>query len=141
MYAEPFVSDVDNTVASTLHTNTYNLISFPSGQASIRKNAATDDGSKVEVMRISHQVVGSGSSARDRHLVRFEVSSNDLNDDVGTTAPAVAYAVFDIPRVNLAEGAPETLARQLCGFLRGANADDEAPDYATNFAKLMNGEM
>jgi len=141
MYAEPLVLDYDASVASGNSEQTYNLISFPTGNSSVRKNAAADTGVLPEVMKISHQTVGKGTSMRDRHLVRFEVSSDDGDGNIGTTDPAVVYMVFDIPRSNCNGNTPTILARQLCGFLRDADADDTAPDYDTNLAKLLNGEM
>jgi hypothetical protein len=139
MYTDPFVCDYDSTSPNT--TQTFNRIQAPTvGQGSVYKNDETDAGTAPEWCKISHQVVGKGSAVRDRHLVRFELSSVDADDNVGTTAPAVAYAVFDIPRTNISATGPTVLARMLVGFLRGANADDSAPDYTTNFAKLMNGE-
>lgn len=141
MYAEPFVCDYDSTVASGSTPQTFAVISFPTGRSSLRKNNAADTGALPEVMKVSHEVVGKGAGARDRHMIRFEVSSTDTDDNVGTTTPAVAYAVFDIPRLNCLTNTPTILARMLTGFLRGANADDGTPDYTTNLAKLLNGEI
>lgn len=144
MYAEPFVCDYDGTVAVGNTPQTYNLISFPSGNASIRKNVLTDTGLLPEWMKISHQVVGKGEAVRDRHLIRFEQSSTDADDNVGTTLPCVAYIVMDVPRKNCLATTPLALVRQLVGFLRNANADDTAPDYTSagcNWLKFLNSEM
>lgn len=142
MYAEPLVLDYDAIVSSGNSEQTYNLISFPSGTSSIRRNDGVDSGSIPERLKISHQVVGKGVSIRDRHLVRFELSSVDDDSNVGTTQSAVAYVVFDIPRLNIVPASATTiLSRSLCGFLRDADSDDALPDYATNTAKLANGEM
>lgn len=142
MYDEPLVTDYDHTVASGKTPQTYNLISFPSGNASVRKNVLVDDGTVPETMKVSHQVVGKGTAVRDRHLVRFEQSSDDGDGNIATTTPAVAYVVLDIPRQNIdVSEVPYALTRQLCGFLRGANADDTSPEYTTNLWKLLNGEM
>lgn len=139
-YAEPFVCDVDNTSPS--HQRTFNFAGYTGQFASERHNAADDDVNHLNVLKIAHTVVGKGLATRDRHLVRFEAESDDGDGNIGLTAPAVVYAVLDIPRYNITAGASLALVRQLVGFLRTANADDTAPDYATdsNYKKLVNQE-
>jgi len=138
MYADPFVCPNDN-VSPGVESRTYDLISFPTGSQSIRKNAATDDGLSPEWMKVSHQVVGKGDAIRDRHMVRFEASSVD-GTAIGTHQSVVAYAVFDIPRAYKGASIEYQLCRQLCGFLRGIK-DGEISVLTTNFAKLLNGEI
>lgn len=142
MYADPFVADVDTTVASGNTPQTYDLITLPQAGSSVRKNAAVDAGTWPEWLKISHQTVGKGVLTRDRHVVRFEISSDDGDGNIGTTTPAVAYVVFDLPRQNCGDNAAPNLARSLVGFLRTANFDDTNAAYGsgTNFAKFLNGE-
>lgn len=138
MYSDPLVAKNDNKSPAT-ESRTYNLVTNPYGvNGSVRKNAATDDGTFPEWCKISHQVAGRGNAIRDRHTVRFEASSVD-GTAIGTHAPCVAQVVFDIPRSYKAVNVEYQLVRQLVGFLRD-QIDDGIADYTTNFAKLLNGE-
>lgn len=144
MFPEPFVCDFDIVNTDPNKEVTFNIIGWPGGAGSVRKNIATDEGLMPEWLKISHQQVGKGNALRDRHLVRFEVSSTDENGNVGTSIPAVAYAVFDIPRYNCAANTPTILARMLAGFIRTANSSDASPDYSSataNMKKFLNGEI
>jgi hypothetical protein len=139
MFSDPLVLDNDNS--PTNDTRTFNKVGYPTlGAVDYIVDPDIEHG-VLQNLKISHQKVGSGANTRYRHLVRFEVPSYDAVLGLyGTHAPVVAYAVFDIPTNYVPSGAEIQLARILVGFLRGCDADDEAPDYDKNFTPFLQGQ-
>lgn len=121
----PFTPDIAIDDATPTEVN-FNFISNV-GSKTIRKDPARDVDSP-RVMTISHEVSGKGSSAVDRHLLRFDQTEVDPNDD-SSIATASAHVVLTMPRKNITNAMMLDLAAFITNYLVEANIE-----------KLLNGE-
>lgn len=118
MLPDPFNAPFD--VSGSAQTIPWTLITVGPG-TSIRKSALT--AGKPRTMRISHSVVGKGSSKRDRHMVRIESYPVVDELEVSNAQPAAIYLVADIPSNGFAAADIEYLWNQFVGMLRGGSGD------------------
>jgi hypothetical protein len=137
MFADPFNVPYDQPGAA--HTEPFTLVS-PLSNGSVRVNLTADPTALPTALKISHQVVGKGSSARNRHLAKFETPL--VVEDVPNPAiVASVYVVADIPSVGFTAEQKEGLWRSIVGLLRGTNGDTPTEGDATVFwDKFLSGQ-
>lgn len=119
MLPDPFTGHSD-VAGGTATTYPYTMISMlPNG--TVRQNLAADAG-EPKTLKISHSVVGKGTNARDRHLVRLE--SYVVEDTIENPAkPISVYVVFDFPKSGVTTTQKSDLFKRFVGLLRGASGD------------------
>lgn len=107
---------------------TYSQISLENSK-SIRTDAARELGTPRS-LTISHQTTGKNLSAKDRHLVRFDLveADTDISDGIATVSSSV-YLVIENPRRIITKEQTLDMVTQLVNFTTAAN-----------LAKIMNGE-
>lgn len=136
MFADPYAVPVD--IASASETHPTALVSL-TGNASVRIFTDTDAGGPRN-LKISHSVVGKGTSLRNRHLARLE--SFVVEDTVeNRSKPIALYVVADIP-VGATSDQVEDLMTSMTGLLRGKScgASGEAPDPSLFLDRWLQGE-
>lgn len=137
MLADPVTAYLDNG-SDPADSESYAIIS-QNGTNTVRRNNTAEAGAP-KLLEISHQIVGKGTSARARHMIRFKCYG--LVDGVeDVTKVASMYTVADIPQLGFTSSQIEALAVQLAGFLRGiggTGADAFVP--ATVFERWVGGE-
>lgn len=137
MFADPFNVPYDQSGA--VKTEPFTLVS-PLANGSLRVNLTADPTSTPPTLKISHQTVGKGSSARDRHLARFETPLC-VEDVPNPAIVASAYVVVDIPKAGFTAEQKAGLWRSLTGLIRGASGDaanEGDPDVFWN--KFLSGQ-
>nr|URG15526.1 MAG: coat protein [Leviviridae sp.] len=137
MFADPFNATYDQ--AGAAHTEPYSLISV-NGQNSVRVNMTADHEAGPTTLKISHQLVGKGANARDRHLARFECPQ-DVEGVPNPANVAAVYVVADIPRGSFTETQLNGMWRSIVGLLRGTNgATPEEGDATVFWDKFLAGQ-
>jgi hypothetical protein len=135
-FADPFHAVCLND-DSSIYRDFYVVSTLPQGSVRVCPNAGAGT---PRLLKISHQIVGSGVKQRARHLVRFEA---DALDGDGNPDPSVgiaaAYAVFDIPFKGVTDENAQYLCKQLAGMLRGKSGADIDFDADACFGGLMLG--
>jgi len=121
----PFTPDVTIADFSAVDVD-FNYISMV-GTKVIRKDPDRDVDSP-RVMTISHEVSGKGSAAVDRHLLRFDQTEVDDNDDT-SIATGSAHIVLTVPRKNITVDIMKDLVTFVKNYLTEANIE-----------KILNGE-
>lgn len=137
MFADPFNVPYDQSGSAV--TEPFTLVS-PLANGSVRVNMTADPSATPPTLKISHQVVGKGSTARDRHLARFETPL--VVEDVPNPAiVASVYIVADIPKAGFTADQKEGLWRSIVGLVRGASGDSANEGDATIFwNKFLSGQ-
>lgn len=137
MLPDPFNGHVDVS-GGTPTTKPYTILSMlPNG--SVRSYTGAPAG-EPKTLKISHSVVGKGTNARDRHLVRLESYVVEESVEV-SSKPISAYMVLDIPRSGVTSTQKADLFKRFVGILRGASGDAANAGDQTNFwDRVMNGE-
>lgn len=138
MFTDTYLADVVVTTGSALQ-NSFVKVSA-NGNTSVRKNFDAGDG-EPKVLRISHQDVGSGATARTRSMVRLEAYPLDADGNEDNTQVCALYAVLDKPKQGVSSENLALLFKQFIGLLYGGSGD-AAYDYnVDNFVtKWSRGE-
>lgn len=117
MYADPY-SAFEITPSGGEVSNDFTITSLQANSTVRRYFGATDG--EPTVLKMSHSVVGSGASKRDRHLVRLEsyVVVDEVED---LSKPISIYAVADIPQAGVTSAQLTALWAQFVGLLLGSS--------------------
>lgn len=92
------------------------------GTKTVRKDN-TRDLDSPRVMTVSHETSGKGSSAVDRHLIRFDQTEVDDSDD-SSISTGSAHIVLTVPRANITSDHMKDLIDFLINYLAvEANVD------------------
>lgn len=89
------------------------------GTKTIRKDTSRDVDSP-RIMTVSHEVSGKASDATDRHLIRFDQTEVDENDD-SSISTGSAHIVLTCPRKNITEAHILDLVAFIVNYLIDAN--------------------
>ena len=137
MLPDPFNAPVDVPSGAAV-TAPFTLTSM-AANSTVRVNTTANAG-EPKVLKVSHQVVGKNSAARDRHLVRLE--SYVVEDSVEQMdKPISFYAVFDVPQAGVTSAQLAGMFEQFIGLLRGGSGDVAYDGDATVlFDRVIGGE-
>lgn len=137
MYADPY--GAFEIVPSGSEVSNNFAVTSTLANATVRKNFSADDG-EPKVLKMSHSVVGSGTTKRDRHLVRLEayVVEDEVED---VQRPISLYCVADVPQKGVTDAQMSALWTQFVGILLGSsNAVAFDGDQTEFFDRWVNGE-
>lgn len=135
MFADPLTVPVDNATEATVDFVAVSI----NGSSSKRVREDFGEAGLNRVVDISHTEVGKGSTARDRHLVRFtSYVVDDGVEDLGK--PISMYVVADIPKNGVSAAQKNNLLKMVAGFLRGVSGS-ATPDLTLTGGRWLNGEM
>lgn len=137
MFSDPLVASVDVDSGAAV-TASYTIINNLN-RATDRINVAAAVGDP-KVLKMSHQDVGKGSSARRRHVVRLE-AYGVVEGVEDPTKVAALYMVADIPKSGITAAQEKKLWQQFVGLLRGGSGNvTYDSNEATFYTRFLNGE-
>jgi hypothetical protein len=119
MFADPFQVPVLMTSGAATFGNA-TLVELQ-GNNSVRRFSQAEP-NMPKFLKISHNQVGKGQNARDRHLARIEGFVHDA-DGIETHIPYALYAVADIPRVGVSPAELQRLYRRFTGLFFGGSSN------------------
>lgn len=137
MFSDPLVADV-NVASGGAVTKSFTILN--SGNRSTERVNVSAAAGDPKVLKMSHQQVGKGSTARMRHLVRLEAYGLDAGVEVPAIVGAV-YLVADIPLSGFSAAQKTALFHQFVGLVRGGSGNVTYDGNPADFwDRFLNGE-
>lgn len=137
MFSDPLVADVNVTSGGAV-TRSFTTINY--GVKSTDRVYTAAAAGDPRVLKISHEVVGKGSTARDRHLVSLKAFSVVGGVEVPTVSANV-YLVADIPHSGITAAQKTALFHQFIGLIRGGSGNVAYDGVPGDFwDRFLNGE-
>ncbi|DAD50875.1 coat protein [ssRNA phage SRR5467090_9] len=137
MFSDPLVADVNVTSGGAV-TKPFTTINY--GTRSTDRVYIAAAAGDPRQLKISHEVVGKGSAARDRHLVSLVAYGVVGGVEVPSTK-ATVYLVADIPQSGITAAQKTAMFHQFVGLIRGGSGNVAYDGLPADFwDRFLNGE-